>query len=245
MKLAILFAIFSCVASRPVDHGGRRDLFGFLAGEETVSGPLGSPVPVPTTPQSATTTNALGANILSVPPTHHRPSNPPLSISLTKGASESLARSHTAEAKAQGSSVISHSATSSPSIPSDTAEEDELATPPGELTQWKIIGISIICVTFIAVVVLLITFFDNWWRFVKDVFGISKKGGGSETFLTPDWKRRTWEAKLAGEDGHRYPTMTSVDSPAKSSGDFWVGMDAGKQGMTSPIVGFLFAFAKP
>jgi len=39
------------------------------------------------------------------------------------------------------------------------------------------------------------------------------KHGGEE--LVPDWEKRSWEFRLASEDGHRYPTMSSLESIAK------------------------------
>lgn len=39
------------------------------------------------------------------------------------------------------------------------------------------------------------------------------KHAGEE--LIPDWEKRSWEFRLASEDGHRYPTMSSLESIAK------------------------------
>lgn len=101
----------------------------------------------------------------------------------------------------------------------DTSEAP--TTPPGELTEWKVIGIAVITITFIATVVLLVSFFDSWWGFVRAAMcGKSRKGNMStrglagET-LVPDWEKRSWEFRLANEDGHRYPTMTSLESIVK------------------------------
>lgn len=102
------------------------------------------------------------------------------------------------------------------------ANKEVSATPPGELAQWKVIGISIICVTFVAIIIMAVTFFETWSAFVRDVAGCGgcRKGrdkgmqNGMED-LSPDWNRRTWEFKLANEDGHRYPTLTSIDSMTK------------------------------
>jgi len=33
--------------------------------------------------------------------------------------------------------------------------------------------------------------------------------------MVPDWEKRDWEFKLANEDGHRYPTMSSLGDIAK------------------------------
>lgn len=37
---------------------------------------------------------------------------------------------------------------------------------------------------------------------------------GEET-MVPDWEKRSWEFRLASEDGHRYPTMASLESIVK------------------------------
>jgi len=33
--------------------------------------------------------------------------------------------------------------------------------------------------------------------------------------MLPDWEKRSWEFRLASEDGHRYPTIASLESIAK------------------------------
>jgi hypothetical protein len=100
---------------------------------------------------------------------------------------------------------------------------DAPATPPGEATEWKVIGIAVITVTFITTVVLAITFFDSWWGFLRAIFLGDKRNGGDEK-LVPDWDRQSWEYNLSKEDGHRYPTMASLESivavkiPEKAAG---------------------------
>ena len=89
------------------------------------------------------------------------------------------------------------------------------ATPPGEATEWKVIGIAVISITFITVVALAITFFDSWWGFLRAIFFGDKRNGGDEK-LVPDWDRQSWEYNLSKEDGHRYPTMASLESIVKT-----------------------------
>jgi hypothetical protein len=99
---------------------------------------------------------------------------------------------------------------------------DAPATPPGEATEWKVIGIAVIAIAFITTVVLTVTFFDSWWGFLRAIFLGDKHNGGDEK-LVPDWDKRSWEYNLSIEDGHRYPTMASLESivkaPEKSAGD--------------------------
>lgn len=98
---------------------------------------------------------------------------------------------------------------------------DAPTTPPAELTEWKVIGIAVITITFIGTVILAFSFFDSWWGFVCDAFCGGRgrrnrrgmKHAGEE--LIPDWEKRSWEFRLASEDGHRYPTMSSLESIAK------------------------------
>ena len=90
---------------------------------------------------------------------------------------------------------------------------DVSATPPRELTEWKVIGIGVITVTLIAILVLSISFFDSWWGFLRAVARGKRadKGEGEET-MVPDGVRlgKSVEFELASEGGHRYPSMESI-----------------------------------
>ncbi|RXW24051.1 hypothetical protein EST38_g1811 [Candolleomyces aberdarensis] len=145
---------------------------------------------------------------------------------LTAAASALLPQ-HTENTKAghgqnADASMGTASARPTPSIASVSATNNDISsTPPGELAQWKVIGISIICVTFVAIIIIAVTFFDTWTAFMKDVIGCGgcrkgRKDKRDEPHLVPDWNRRTWEFKLANQDGHRYPTMASMDSMTKA-----------------------------
>lgn len=37
--------------------------------------------------------------------------------------------------------------------------------------------------------------------------------------MIPDWEKRSWEFKLSSEDGHRYPTLASLESISKEKHD--------------------------
>jgi len=112
-------------------------------------------------------------------------------------------------------------------LPEETGDvRDASTTPPDELKQWKVIGIAVITITFIAIVVLAVTFFDSWWTFLRAAICGKRRGGKKKEFvypfggemMVPDWDKRSWEFKLASEDGHRYPTMTSLESIVKEKG---------------------------
>ncbi|KAJ7492338.1 hypothetical protein FB451DRAFT_985080, partial [Mycena latifolia] len=91
-------------------------------------------------------------------------------------------------------------------------------TPPGEAAEWKVIGIAAVSIGLIAAVMLSIVFFDSWWGFLRALVGKRKKEGGTEDMI-PDWARRDWEFKIASEDGHRYPTLSSLESMTKPKQD--------------------------
>jgi len=106
----------------------------------------------------------------------------------------------TSEAPIYMSSSMAPTFSSVPEAPTTSAEE---------ATQWKVIGIGIITVGLIATVILSIIFFDSWWKFFCDLFCGRWRRRGEET-LVPDWTTRDWEFKLANEEGHRYPTLSSL-----------------------------------
>jgi hypothetical protein len=143
------------------------------------------------------------------------------SPSIFAAALDDTETRHAQGENGRGTSISIPGPTNSATLVAAT-NKDVSATPPGELAQWKVIGISIICVTFVAIIIMAVTFFDTWSAFVRDVAGCGgcRKGrdkgmrSGMEN-LSPDWDRRTWEFKLASEDGHRYPTLTSMDSMTK------------------------------
>ncbi|KAF7337495.1 ABC transporter protein [Mycena sanguinolenta] len=108
----------------------------------------------------------------------------------------------------------SSSSTSFPSptmTPSDTKQAS--SSPGSEATEWKVIGIAAVSIGLIAGVILSILFFDSWWGFLLALVGKKKRGGTED--LVPDWANRDWEVKIASEDGHRYPTLASLESMTK------------------------------
>ncbi|PPQ69787.1 hypothetical protein CVT26_014175 [Gymnopilus dilepis] len=102
----------------------------------------------------------------------------------------------------------------------DYVGSDASTTPPAELTEWKVIGIAVMTITLIGTIVLSVTFFDQWWGFLRavvcgrrarrkrdaEMFGM----GGEE--MVPDWNRQSWKFKLDSEYGHRYPDMGTFGS---------------------------------
>jgi hypothetical protein len=82
-----------------------------------------------------------------------------------------------------------------------------------ESRTWKIVGVSIIAITFVVGSIFLVVFFDQWWRFLRDMVVGRNKGPDFED-LVPDWEKRTWEVRLAEEESHRYPSASTLSSNA-------------------------------
>ena len=153
----------------------------------------------------------------------------PVQTSIVTGASRVSTTVSTASSQTTPSitrTTIGRPSETSSAVPSTTSIQigyvaEAPATPPGEATEWKVIGIAVITITFITTVVLAIMFFDSWWKFLRAIFLGDKRNGGDEK-LVPDWDKQSWKYNLSKEDGHRYPTMASLESivktPEKSAG---------------------------
>lgn len=98
--------------------------------------------------------------------------------------------------------------------------QDASHMPAGEETEWKVIGITVFCITVIGAMMLATFFSDTLIKAFKDVClcGNRKRKKCGEENLVPDWQMRSWEYKLADEEGHRYPTVSSsLQSMAEKS----------------------------
>lgn len=223
--LAVPLAFSLPLDSTHIFSAARRDLLGILGDIDGtypsttgLSGAVTSPPAVEVTTTSAVdisaSSKASGA-INNVPQ---------ITSSATTAVKIANPPPLTTQSEIDISSVIySVPATATPSDSPYTIGDitDASATPPGELTEWKVIGIAVITITFIATAVLAVSFFDSWWGFVRAaVCGKGRKknelarGLAGET-LVPDWEKRSWEFRLANEDGHRYPTLASLESIVK------------------------------
>ncbi|KAF7347592.1 hypothetical protein MVEN_01516100 [Mycena venus] len=129
--------------------------------------------------------------------------------------------SRSASTFASGAAISQFSTTtsssSSTSFPSPTvtigATKETSNAPSGEAAQWKVIGIAAVSIGLVAGIMLSIVFFDAWWGFLLALVGKKKKAGTED--LVPDWANRDWEFKVASEDGHRYPTLASLETMTK------------------------------
>ncbi|KAH9486267.1 hypothetical protein JR316_0000331 [Psilocybe cubensis] len=220
------FHVFAgLVTSRPVEYQrtalrDTRDLLGLLGDDANV--PANANIITPTvtstaaTPVPTTTTAAIE--------TRASPTRVKMTAASTvaSGASEHSVEATSSQASASTTfpSVESAPESSSTSLSITSYApgvlEDASTTPPAELKQWKVIGIAVITITFLAVLAMAISFFDAWWGFVRAaICGKRRKMGyGGETMI-PDWEKRSWEFQLANEDGHRYPTLASLESIVK------------------------------
>ncbi|PPQ79416.1 hypothetical protein CVT25_002687 [Psilocybe cyanescens] len=209
------------VLCRPIEYSrtavrDTRDLLGLLGEDANV--PANTVTPTATSVQTITptsTTIATGEPHIPPTPTHVRMT---AASAITSSASPHEITSPLASDSVTSSVYLSPGASTSLIITSFAPGvlEDASTTPPAELKQWKVIGIAVITVTFIALVAMAISFFDSWWGFVRAaICGKARKiGHGGETMI-PDWEKRSWELQLANEDGHRYPTMASLESIVK------------------------------
>lgn len=238
MRLHRVTVLAAGVFGLPITLNERRGLLDVLEGDVVAEPtlavtptPPAIPSPGASSPAGVTTIGELTAAILGDQSTMAIAGAGAQPTPPTTNILGSVAISHTSfdgtkTRHAQGETTGPHS-TSEPgptnSVTLVAAVNKEVsATPPGELAQWKVIGISIICVTFVAIIIMAVTFFETWSAFVRDVAGCGGCRKGRDTGmqngmenLSPDWNRRTWEFKLANEDGHRYPTLTSMDSMTK------------------------------
>ena len=169
---------------------------------------------------------------LGLPQEHSSTASVSQNIKTTTGAPTAMAATtQTGPATGtptQPSSPIPNSSESASSTSASTITDDDgyvgevTSTPPAELTQWKVIGIGVITITLIAIIIISVSFFDSWWGFLRDALcGCGRRGkwlgpvDGREETMVPDWEKRSWEFRLASEDGHRYPTMASLESIVK------------------------------
>lgn len=111
--------------------------------------------------------------------------------------------------------MTSWASTSTYAYPTSTSAPLDKASSSKDqaIKQWKIIGVAVIAFSTVAAILLLAVFFDQWWRFVKDVLGKGKSRslGKGEEELVPDWEKASWEVRF-GDDRHRYPSFSSFPS---------------------------------
>ncbi|KAF5385025.1 hypothetical protein D9615_001230 [Tricholomella constricta] len=134
-------------------------------------------------------------------------------------SSTTKSASHTPKPTLTPASTVSPTTSSSTTpLPSASSADsgsdsyDAPSMPRAEAAQWKIIGLVVICITFVCAAILTIVFFDAWWGFLCALVCRRRRGGGKED-MVPDWEKRCWEYKLPNEDGgNMYPSTASLDT---------------------------------
>ncbi|KAJ7751194.1 hypothetical protein DFH07DRAFT_774821 [Mycena maculata] len=227
LRLYIALVLLCYVLSHPLRQGTNagldRGLGGLLGGGDEDDDPLppsdpqmNTPLPKPHLPVIsseglvATQGNSNQASITTLTP----------SVSTASPSTSTL--DSTSETTQFSTTTISSPSTS---IPTATVGITKPApsTPPGEAAEWKVIGITALGIGLVATIMLSLFFFDSWWGFLRAVVGMKRKDRGSEDMI-PDWARRDWEFKIASEDGHRYPTLASLESMTKPKQDPLISM---------------------
>ncbi|KAJ8456133.1 hypothetical protein ONZ51_g12259 [Trametes cubensis] len=112
----------------------------------------------------------------------------------------------------QSTSALSFSAATPPSSTMPTGQAAAASQASSGTSEWKIIGVAVIAFTTVAGILLLSVFFDQWWRFVRDIFGRKRKE--TEEELVPDWEKAEWDLRF-GQDRQRYPSFSSLPSMAR------------------------------
>ncbi|KAI1793102.1 hypothetical protein LXA43DRAFT_282077 [Ganoderma leucocontextum] len=118
-------------------------------------------------------------------------------------------------------SSTSTPSSSAPSLSSPTAspsptQQPSNSTASSSTSEWKIIGVAVIAFSAVAAILLLAVFFDQWWRFIRDLVG-RRRNKENEEELVPDWEKAQWELRLAKDpELARYPSFASLPSSLPS-----------------------------
>ncbi|KAG6817912.1 hypothetical protein H0H87_012380 [Tephrocybe sp. NHM501043] len=150
----------------------------------------------------------------------------------SSSATNTTSATSTHTAKAQHTSILSSVSSSSSSAqpiatafsPPDASAETN-AMPRSDSKQWKIIGLVVICITFIALTTLMIVFFDAWWGFLRALV-CRRKYGQEREDMVPDWEKRSWEYKIPVPSEERYPTTGSMENLTTNAAG--IGAGAGR-----------------
>ena len=110
------------------------------------------------------------------------------------------------------SSTPSQSSTTS----SSSTQQPSNSTASSSTSEWKIIGVAVIAFSAVAAILLLAVFFDQWWRFIRDLVW-RRRNKQVEEELVPDWEKARWELRLAKDpELARYPSFASLPSSLPS-----------------------------
>lgn len=184
-----------------------RDLVGLFGDDDTTYATYATTSPAMVETSIATTRSSL----------HTSSTTPAATLTTTSLATHSIIGQlpiPTATMPHSSSTTATSSSADAEPTVSISYTPEASSTPPDEATEWKVIGIGIMSITFVGTLILLIVFFDSWWGFLRDLVVGKKRQEGIEDLAEGEGKK-DWEKKLANEDGHRYPTLTSLESITK------------------------------
>ncbi|KZT30785.1 hypothetical protein NEOLEDRAFT_1237980 [Neolentinus lepideus HHB14362 ss-1] len=182
--------------------------------------------PLTTSLQLTPTVTTLGQGILGT------------TIQTSSGKTSTKLKDATHTSSADASNPTSHSIIGTPQGPPPTTPVTDiatramptttaaLATPSvssspaglnGVSTEWKVMGIAVIAISGLAVMVITVVFYDQWSKFLLDIFCCGKRKKKDEGFeeFVPDWEKGSWEVQLKQEDAgsQRYPSMEDLAHP--------------------------------
>lgn len=213
LKLVLVTAIFNTVLAIPSANNktgvDRESLPGLLGENGPSDGSQILHLPSSSTKEQSTSTSATETKGPLLLLTSSQTTS-------SKTTSESVTVSHSATTKALLSSISqqqtytpSITATATAATTSMSAAEDKPADSTATSSKtWKVVGVSVIVVTVVGLIILVVTFYDRWTGFLRDVlFGRRKRMSGIED-LVPDWEKRSWEFKTSGDDGN-FPAVPS------------------------------------
>ncbi|PIL31363.1 hypothetical protein GSI_06062 [Ganoderma sinense ZZ0214-1] len=114
------------------------------------------------------------------------------------------------------SASSSTSSQSSPTPSPSSMQQPSNSTVSSTTSEWKIIGVAVIAFSAVATILLLAVFFDQWWRFIRDLVW-RRRNKAAEEELVPDWEKAQWELRLAKDpELARYPSFASLPSSLPS-----------------------------
>ncbi|KAG6877493.1 hypothetical protein C0993_006763 [Termitomyces sp. T159_Od127] len=116
------------------------------------------------------------------------------------------------------------------SSPPGTPTDAEVV-PHSDAKQWKIIGLVVICITFIGVSTLAIVFFDAWWGFLRAVI-CRRRYSQEREDMVPDWEKRSWEYKIPTLNEDPYTATSSMDNLTANAAGLGSGAGRIRGGMT-------------
>ncbi|CAK5280326.1 unnamed protein product [Mycena citricolor] len=224
LRWYLFLAVHSLVIAGPLHHA-RNDMGGLggLFGDESYSTSndptiatdtldLSTPRRHPHLPEK--TANGigelLGTGLFGISSSTTIPSITPTSLGLLPTSTNSqiteTGRSDSSASQAPSSTTTSAQTTtaSDPVLPASGASD---------VAKWKVVGIATLGAVVVSAVLLAIVYFDTWYGTLLALFGKQHDFGKEE--MVPDWAKGEWEFKIASEDGHRYPTMSSLESMTK------------------------------